>query len=128
MTSDHEKLREITRVPIPALDGVSIPGAVEATERAGQTAFVADINALPIKVESDETDETYTALGFFFGEPIDKLFREARLPDGWKKSATDHDMWSHIVDATGVVRVEVFYKAAFYDRRAFMRLAEPPTS
>ena len=31
-------------------------------------------------------------------------------------------MWSHIVDAEGRKRVAVFYKAAFYDRRADMRL------
>jgi predicted secreted protein len=30
-------------------------------------------------------------------------------------------MWSYIVDDEGTQRVAIFYKAAFYDRDAFMR-------
>lgn len=44
------------------------------------------------------------------------------MPDGWKKEPTDHDMWSRIVDEKGRERAMVFYKAAFYDQRADMRL------
>jgi hypothetical protein len=29
-------------------------------------------------------------------------------------------MWSQLVDAEGVPRVAIFYKAAFYDRKAHM--------
>lgn len=42
------------------------------------------------------------------------------LPDGWKKVGTNHDMHSDLVDETGKVRASIFYKAAFYDRRADM--------
>ena len=31
-------------------------------------------------------------------------------------------MWSYLTDQHGRQRVAIFYKAAFYDRRAFMRL------
>ena len=62
-----------------------------------------------------------------FGDVVegDDLFRAVTLPKGWSKAATDHAMWSGVVDGRGVERVEVFYKAAFYDRAAHMRLARP---
>jgi hypothetical protein len=50
------------------------------------------------------------------------------LPDGWQKRATDHDMWSELVDADGVVVASMFYKAAFYDRRAFLRMKDGSSS
>jgi hypothetical protein len=69
----------------------------------------------------------FEALGFRFGEPDpkDPLFCAAQLPAGWKREASDHPMWSHIVDVLGRRRVDVFYKAAFYDRDAFMSLISP---
>jgi hypothetical protein len=118
----HGDLTRVTPVPIPALDYVHIPGAVEATEKAGQAAFVADATALPVKIRPPDTEAAFVALGFTFGEPIDGVFREATLPPGWVKVATGHDMWSEIHDETGRKRVAVFYKAACYDRNAFMRL------
>jgi hypothetical protein len=63
--------------------------------------------------------EAFEAVGFKFGDKIDDLFLSAELPEGWTREATDHDMWSKILDADGVERVSVFYKAAFYDRCAF---------
>ena len=53
---------------------------------------------------------------------FDPLFRPATLPDGWQRKASDHAMGSHIADALGRQRVTVFYKAAFYDRKAHMSL------
>lgn len=57
-------------------------------------------------------------LGFVFGEALDDVFMTATFPEGWTREATDHSMWSRISDAQGRVRVDVFYKAAFYDRNA----------
>ena len=37
--------------------------------------------------------------------------------------ATDHSMWSNILDQNGMVRGKMFYKAAFYDRSAHMYLS-----
>ena len=33
-------------------------------------------------------------------------------------------MWSDLLDDKGVKRGSIFYKAAFYDRSAFLRLKE----
>lgn len=93
----------------------STPGGIEAQEKRGQTALVASTD-MPIKLSP--TREAFEALGFKFGEPIDELFMEATLPTGWTREASDHSMYSYISDETGKRRIEIFYKAAFYDRRA----------
>ena len=46
-----------------------------------------------------------------------------KLPAGWKKQATDHSMWSKLLDESGAVVASIFYKAAFYDRIAEMNCA-----
>jgi len=99
-------------------DGTSY---IEGMEAAGQRQLVAS-TSLP--VEANDGDAAFEALGFVLGkpDPRDPLFREAKLPEGWGKEGSDHNMWSYIVDQLGRRRVAVFYKAAFYDRRAFMRL------
>ena len=94
---------------------------IEEMEAAGQSQLV---NSDRLPTNTSGTDERFVALGFTFGEPDpgDKLFRPATLPEGWKRQASDHSMWSHLVDPLGRNRVAIFYKAAFYDRDAFMRL------
>lgn len=101
----------------------SLPGGIEAMEAKGQGEFVLS-EALPTKMVGVTEDEL-AALGFVLGPAYDgdPLFRDAKLPEGWSKRPTDHDMWSDIIDAQGEVRFAVFYKAAFYDRRALVRPA-----
>lgn len=95
---------------------------IRAQERAGKAQLVHS-DRLPTDLSSDDQTD-FEALGFTFGEPdlADPLFRPVTLPDGWSKTGSDHDMWSYVLDQHGRRRVAVFYKAAFYDRRAFMRL------
>lgn len=99
-------------------DGTS--GYIEGMEAAGQQQLVHS-DSLPTEADGDES---YLALGFSFGpaDAGDSLFRPATLPSGWKKTGSDHSMWSYVVDDLGRRRVAIFYKAAFYDRNAFMRL------
>lgn len=97
----------------------STPGGIEAQEKRGQTDLV---NSTNMPLELSPGKEAFEALGFTFGKPIDEIFQEATLPDGWSRAATDHDMHSDILDEKGRRRVSVFYKAAFYDRRADARL------
>jgi hypothetical protein len=55
-------------------------------------------------------------LGEVDGDP---LFVQVKLPEGWeKRAAPDHSMWSYLYDANGRQRAAIFYKAAFYDRKA----------
>jgi len=92
---------------------------ITSMEADGQRQLVAS-DVLPIDCSGQEQE--FADLGFEFGDRTDNLFRVATLPEGWGREASDHDMWSYIVDGTGTRRVAVFYKAAFYDRKAFMRI------
>ncbi len=96
------------------------PGGIELQEAAGQAALVGTRDLLP----RDCPREQLEALGFVFGEDADDLFVNVTLPKGWRKKATDHSMWSDLLDDKGVKRGSIFYKAAFYDRSAFLRLKE----
>lgn len=97
---------------------------IEEQESAGQDDLVSS-EMLPTKAQP--SDAEYEAIGITFGEPdpSDPLFRQATLPSGWRKVRTDHSMWSKILDEHGRERISVFYKAAFYDRDAFMNLGTP---
>ena len=97
------------------------PGGIEAQERRGQTTFVAG-DMLPKDI-SGATREQLIRLGFIFGDDVDDLFIKAKLPAGWQKKATDHSMHSIIIDEKGRERASIFYKAAFYDRRADMSMS-----
>lgn len=95
------------------------PDGIEAQEAAGQRAVC---NSSRLPVEGSE-HPAWAEIGITFGEPdSDGLFRPASLPDGWRIAPTDHNMWSDLLDNRGRRRAEIFYKAAFYDRRAFVRL------
>lgn len=101
------------------MTGVSVmdatPAGIQASEKRGQTALVNSTN-MPAKMRPSR--QAFENAGFVFGEPVDDIFVSATLPAGWARKATEHDMHSEILDETGKVRVSVFYKAAFYDRRA----------
>ena len=99
------------------------PGGIEAQEKVGQDVFVAS-ETLPIRGTSEPAERAwFEKHGFVFGERADKLFVQVKFPPGWKKVATDHSMWSDLVDAEGTKRAEIFFKAAFYDRDSFIRLS-----
>lgn len=105
------------------VDGWSTqPRFIEEQEAAGQRQLVAS-EQLPTEMHGG-TQADFEALGFVFGDvtPGDPLFRAATLPAGWRKRAMDHAMGSEILDELGRQRVSIFYKAAFYDRRADMSL------
>lgn len=96
------------------------PGGIEAQEAAGQRAFVAN-ETLP-KECLYCTRKQLEQMGIVFGEDAGDLFMRVQLPEGWSKIATDHSMWSKLVDDKGRERATIFYKAAFYDRRAHIGL------
>jgi len=102
------------------------PGGIERQEAEGQKFFV-ESELIPIEgnpnffKNNSEWIKKLELLGFKIDKSkvINDLFYSAKLPDGWKKRTTDHSMWSEIVDGSNKVRVLIFYKAAFYDRRSF---------
>lgn len=98
------------------------PDAIVEQEKEGQRQLVEDFQ-LPVRMV-DCTEEDLEKMGIVLGEEIesDPLFRKVELPKGWTVRATEHQMWSDVFDEQGVVRLRVFYKAAFYDRRAHVML------
>lgn len=116
------------------------PGGIEAQEARGQRDFVRS-TMLPFEMRAGGRlyagpDEFWpvsmltgwqvaTAWGIKFGHfdsEADRLFVEAELPSGWEKIPTGHSMWSTLVDDQGRHRAGIFYKAAFYDRKAHMHM------
>ena len=93
------------------------PGGIEAQESDGQKEFVAN-ETLPQECPREELEQ----LGFIFGENNDDIFIRVQFPIGWSKQPTDHSMWSDLIDNNGRKRGLIFYKAAFFDRSAHMRL------
>lgn len=92
--------------------------AIEAQEAAGQVSLI-ESDTLPIEMSAKDA-AALQSFGVQFGEPVhgDALFRYVELPKGWKKLADEHAMWSDLVDERGRKRAAIFYKAAFYDRKA----------
>lgn len=107
------------------------PGGIEAQEAAGQQSLVAHKDRLPIigtirnRGGADIPDERakWEAAGFVFGDEIPEqgrrpVFVACTFPPGWRLQATDHSMWSDVIDDAGRKRASVFFKAAFYDYAA----------
>ncbi len=97
-------------------------GAIERSEARGQrelvSAAVLPTNGLGLQYQPQRA--VWEAMGIKLGDQVagDEMFTNVTLPAGWAKRATDHSMWSDLVDNKGRVRARIFYKAAFYDRSA----------
>lgn len=66
------------------------------------------------------TKQQYEKMGITIVDEYDDLFYSVVLPEGWEIKATDHSMWNNLFDNKGRKRANFFYKAAFYDRDAFI--------
>jgi hypothetical protein len=95
-------------------------GGIERQEAHEQTKLVSSAD-LPKKCDNWKKLESW---GVVRCESVDDLFLSVTLPDDWKKVATDHYMWSHLVDQDGLIRASIFYKGAFYDRSAHINVTE----
>jgi hypothetical protein len=132
MSQIHNTTRAMREDPAERLLALAVsmgPGGsgrfIEEQEAAGQAQLV-NSDQLPTTLNGG-SDADFEAVGFVLGDPLpgDPMFRDAKLPAGWKRERTDHSMWSKIVDQLGRERVSIFYKAAFYGRDAFMSLTTP---
>lgn len=93
------------------------PGGIERQEAQGQQDMV-NAAVLPRELSGPIPD------GVILSDVVDDLFQKVTLPRGWIVKPTDHSMWSDLIDDAGAKRASIFYKAAFYDRRAFARFEE----
>jgi len=96
-------------------------GAVEAQEAQGQRELV-ESEALPTDLNRNEETVRSWGVKFLGVDEHNPLFQHVELPAGWTKRATDHAMWTDLLDAKGRKRASIFYKAAFYDQRAFLNV------
>lgn len=94
--------------------------AIRRQEADGQRSFTTS-DTLPTDM-SENDRRVLEQAGVVFGSQVsgDEMFTYVTLPTGWKKVATSHSMWSDLVDDKGRKRASMFYKAAFYDRRAHL--------
>lgn len=99
----------------------STPGGIEMQEAQGQRDLCINSAKLP-RDGAVQNRKQLEALGIVFGKDVDDLFVGVTLPQGWRIAPTEHSMWSDLLDVQGRKRAGVFYKAAFYDRRAHMHL------
>lgn len=113
-------LSAFTKGDIDNFIAAATPGGIERQEAQGQAALCAS-ETLPKEIDG-ATRAQLTAIGFVFGADVDDLFVSVTLPTGWSKKATSHSMHSDLLDDKGRRRAGIFYKAAFYDRKADMRM------
>ncbi len=101
--------------------------SIEGEEARGQEELVQS-ESIPTQMRSEGMEEKLKELGFELGEvdESDPLFRSCKLPQDWKREASGHRLWSYIVDERGFRRISISYKAAYYDRRAFMSFVGKP--
>lgn len=77
-------------------------------------------NKITTQNNIEYTRQQYEKMGITIVKEYDDLFWNVILPDGWEIKATDHSMWNELYDNKGRKRANFFYKAAFYDRDAFI--------
>lgn len=75
------------------------------------------------KNKAEFTKQQYERMGIKIIGTIDDLFYSVELPEGWEIKASDNSMWNYLVDDKCRTRASFFYKAAFYDRDAFINFA-----
>lgn len=119
ITNTEEQVRQN---PILGLF-IGMTGGIEEQEKQGQSQLVQS-EQLPTDVRPEDK-EFLQSLGVKFLNPCidDPIFTNVTLPDGWGKKATDHHMWSHLLNADGEEVASIFYKAAYYDRSSHMHVS-----
>lgn len=114
----QEFLENPSATVIPAL-GFGADAFFDAQAHMGQKEVEAS-EELPRDLHNN-TQEQFESVGFTFGEPgNDPCFRPGTLPKGWTKQGKGY--WTNIYDEKKRIRGEIFYKAHFFEREAFMHL------
>lgn len=118
-----EKVTDTTKKPRPDWSMGGNPDAIETQESEGQKEITApskEHGAIQLPLRVNGGNKSYEDYGIKFVKKVDDLFGLYRVPSGWKTKSTDHPMWNELVNNKGLVVASFFYKAAFYDRDAFI--------
>jgi len=97
------------------------PSGIEDQEARGNESFV-ESDTLPIPGPQDRKILESRGVEFLQTVENDPLFQYVRLPQGWKKEYAEDPRHSELIDGDGNVQARMFYKAAFYDRKASIRV------
>ena len=103
-----------------ALMALGTEGGVPLIERVFQ-GDLQDVEKGRMKLPKDGSkNPVWKKIGVIFKEDVegDALFRWAIVPEGWTVVRASHNSYSHLVDDKGRKRAQIYYKGAFYDRKA----------
>lgn len=96
--------------------------AILKQEADGQRSFTTS-STLPTQMGQDDRTVLEQA-GVVFGDKVDgdEMFTYVTLPAGWEMVASPQNdsRWTELHDDKGRRRAMMFYKAAFYDRKAHL--------
>ena len=127
MKKDAPLITNTARLSSTEKLAIAAAGGVVEQEQQGQQELVR-APQLPADGLLGAERPRWEALGVKIlddGVSEDPLFCRVELPAGWRKVATDHPLWTNLVDAGGEVVATICYKAAFYDRYARVDLKVP---
>ena len=112
---------------LSALEGKDPSDAIERQEARGQRTAVRE-QWLPKSLggfKREDAQQKYEALGIKILGVVDNLFFKVELPEGWEVIPQDgSSYWNSLCDGSGKEVAHFFYKAAFYDRDAFILFME----
>lgn len=112
---------------LSAMEGKDPSDAIERQEARGQRTAAKE-QWLPKSLggfKREDARPKYEALGIKVLGAVDNLFLKVELPEGWEViPEEDSCYWSGLYDASGKEVARFFYKAAFYDRDAFIGFLE----
>ena len=104
---------------LPILVNAGIPDEYRARGITKEMGYK-ESHSIANKNKAEFTKQQYERMGIRVIGKCDDLFYSVELPEGWEIRATDHALWNDLVDNKGRTRARFFYKAAFYDRDAFI--------
>ncbi len=121
--TEREARENPAKILVEAMMAGSSGAAIEAQEARGQEEVIRS-QVVPTDIRTEGGKIALEAAGMKFLGPVngDELFQYVELPPGWKKVSMGNDFWTNLVDEKGRERGSIFYKAASYDRDAFMNL------
>jgi hypothetical protein len=99
--------------------GKSLDKALDDQQEQAQETF-SNSGTLPLVGTEDR--KPWEAMGFKFTDEKDNLFVRVDMPEGWKFGKQEGGYHSYLLDDQGRSRAYMFYKGAFYDQDAFIRL------
>ncbi len=100
---------------------MSFAELIKSQELNGQLD-VLSMKLIPRSVGYPATQETIERMGIKITGTLNDLFFTCEFPEGWKIVPSDGPMWTYLIDKSGNQRASIFYKAAFYDTDAFIKV------